>query len=150
MRIRALIYLSLLTLVAATPPPSPPQGSEISSIVNAAIARMNQNDAVGLRSFFADDATIIDEIPPFRWSGLNASAAWLSSINASSAEDGLHTYSRAGIELVGFANDSARYDAPFDLSLSKTRRTLVRGEWSFLLTRVGGAWKIEYAIWTVS
>jgi hypothetical protein len=52
---------------------------------------------------------------------------------------------RGGI--LGIENDRAHFDAAFDVSLSKKGR-MHRGQWVFVLQRIGESWKIQEAIWT--
>ena len=54
--------------------------------VNAPIKQMldgfNSNDVKAVTSSYASgDVLIIDEVPPFRWSGANANDAWLADLD---------------------------------------------------------------------
>lgn len=108
---------------------------------------MNVNDPVGLSTFFKDDPTIIDTVPPFRWTGRDAVATWLSQSNAFASEDGVKTFTQSGSEMLEIAGDSAEFDAAFAVSLSKKGRVGC-GKWAFILQRSGDTWKIQEAIWT--
>jgi hypothetical protein len=124
-----------------------PQATTAKDVVTAAISKMNANDAVGLGPLFTEDPTIIDETPPFRWAGPDAVTEWLSQVNAYAATDGLRTFTQSGSDILGIENDRAHFDAPFDVSLPK-KGQMGRGQWVFVLRRIGESWKIQEAIWT--
>ena len=73
-----LLACSSMALIAATPPFPPAQRVTAKRVVATAIAKINANDAAGLAALFTDDPTIIDDVPPFRWTGSTAVAEWLS------------------------------------------------------------------------
>jgi ketosteroid isomerase-like protein len=139
-------YALVVMLIAATPASPEPQAA-VANVVTAAIARINANDAMGLSALFTDDPTIIDEVPPFRWSGADAVAKWLSQSNAFAARDGLKTFTQSGSEILGFEDDKAEFDAAFGVSLSKKGRVAC-GKWVFVLQQIGDSWKIQEAVWT--
>jgi hypothetical protein len=138
---------ALAGLIAAAPLSPDPQATAAKAVVTAAIMKINANDAVGLRSLFTDNATIIDEVPPFRWSGPDAVAKWLSQSNAFAGTDGLKTFTQSSSDLLGFEKGRAHFDAAFRVNLSKKGRVSC-GKWVFVLQRIGESWKIREAIWT--
>lgn len=138
-----------MALIAVAPADQDPQAIAAQQVAMAAIAKINANDAVGFAALLTDDPTIIDETPPFQWTGSSAAAEWLSDSNAFASIDGVHTFSQSGTDLLGIANDKARFNAPYRESLSKIGE-MGRGQWTFILHRIGGCWKIQEAIWTPS
>lgn len=143
---RLLACATVLALIGAAPI-TDPQAAAAKSVATAAIARINANDPAGLRSLFTDDTTILDEAPPFRWTGPNAATDWLKQLNENAATDGVRKFTQSGTDLLGFANDKARFVAPYDESLPRSNGPLDRGQWVFVLQRLGDTWKIKEAAW---
>jgi hypothetical protein len=54
--------------------------SQVVALAHRAIDAFNRGDMATVRTTLADDVNIIDEMPPFHWSGPGALDAWLTSV----------------------------------------------------------------------
>ena len=57
-------------------PNEPP--AEIKAVIDKVLGGFNNKDSVLYNSAFGGDAVVIDGIAPYRWTGSNAQARWLS------------------------------------------------------------------------
>src|SRR5215470_5321359 len=65
--------------VAAQPIPTPSElPSEIKALIDNLLGGFNNKDSALYNSAFSGDAIVIDGISPYRWTGSNAQARWLS------------------------------------------------------------------------
>jgi hypothetical protein len=61
--------------------------SEINALIDKLVEGFNNKDSALYSSAFGRDAVVIDGIAPYRWTGSNAQARWLSD-----AEKWLHDF----------------------------------------------------------
>jgi hypothetical protein len=119
--------------------------------IDGAIAEINADNARGLRSYFASDAVIVDDLAPFSWQGPDASSRWMRD------RDNYDTIGRI-TNWRAIANDpmtvliekdaTAYVIVPVTVS-ADFRGTPVRRT-RFLTTvlqHTGGTWKITSANW---
>lgn len=65
--------------MAAQPIPVPTElPSEIKTLIDNLVDGFNNKDSTLYNSAFGGDAVVIDGIAPYRWTGSNAQARWLS------------------------------------------------------------------------
>ena len=69
--------------------------SEIEALIDKLVGGFNNKDSALYNSAFGGDAVVIDGIAPYRWTGSNAQARWLSD-----AEKWLHDFGVEGETLV--------------------------------------------------
>jgi len=102
--------------------------------------------------YYAPAATVVDDLPPYRWTGPGAGGAWLTAMGANAQKLGI-----SGIEMrvaqvtrVDVAADHAYAVAPGRLSLTYKDGHVERaeGQLAFTLTRTPGGWKIDTQTWT--
>jgi hypothetical protein len=79
---RILISLAI-TALAATPAVASEQKS-VMAVVHQWTGLFSQDAATSALATCADETSIIDDIPPYVWSGSGACSSWLSVLNAES------------------------------------------------------------------
>jgi hypothetical protein len=120
-----------------------------------AVARsMATGDDDGLEhAFAAEGIVIIENFPPFLFTGLDAFERWRDGFRAHAARNGLSDLEHRFGEPQDFARDGER--AYFVLPTTWTGLTHGRpfsedGGWAFVLDQSTGAWKIRSYAWAVT
>jgi hypothetical protein len=145
-------------ILAASPTPGKsgnippwPGLTQIVGPVNGAIAEYNADNATRLSSFFAPDAIIIDDLPPFSWRGSNAATQWLNDVdgyNSLARIKDVYAQARHPLEVL-IENDGTAYAVvPVSVSFKIDGKLVRRNRlWTVTPKRNDSAWKITSASW---
>ena len=138
--------------MAAQPIPMPSElPSEIKAVIDKVLGGFNNKDAALYNSAFSGDAVVIDGIAPYRWTGSNAQARWLSD-----AVKWLHDF---GVESENLVCDKIVHAAVVGTSayvvISATLHLKLKGGQSgsrpgiltFTLAKQGDEWKVGSQAW---
>jgi len=152
MRLR-IAFLSLI--LAATAVPAIAAGGPpvaVMSTVNGLVSATSSDNAARVSSYFAPDATVVDEIPPYIWTGSAAGARWWNAVGAASAQQH-YTNMRVTLGPIKFwsvTGNSAWVVAPLTISFAKNGRvTRETGLWVLTLVR-RVSWLVSSASWATS
>jgi hypothetical protein len=150
----ALLALCVITPVAAPAAmPAGPSGA-IMATIDGAIAAINAGNAAETNSYFTSSSLIVDEFPPYVWSGTGAAGTWWRHVDAANTQ--MHnTHFRAAVGHITHWNASrvqAYVVVPLTISfVAKGKPGGETGLWTLTMQRVGTAWRIHTASWaTVS
>ena len=148
MRMTALLLAASLMLAA---PAYAGPAEDATSAVTTTLDRFNAGDINAFFQAHQDNATIVDEFAPYVWSGTGSAQRWAGD------------YGRDA-DARGISGGRVDYGAPIQANSDGTTAYIVlpttyrflqrgtrmagRGSMTFLMTRVGPAWKI--AGWTYS
>lgn len=150
MRGLALVATIFMGELASVADAAPLQPNSIAP-VRLALAAIDRNDRDAFRATFATDATILDEISPFRFAGPGAAERWfdrLAAVNRTNAITGERT------SIVGAPRGSVEGDDAYAVVdvrvdyLERGRAIVENGAWTFALKNAGGRWKIVMAAFT--
>lgn len=129
---------------AAPPPPA------IMATINGALARGNADDASGLNAYFTASSIVIDDFPPYLWTGPNAAAKWwhaLDSLNAMLHVTKLH-FTIGNVTQVYSSTGVAYASVPLTITyLYKGTPQKDTGMWAVTLKQTGATWKIVSGSW---
>lgn len=156
MRLRTIVaFLILLAPVAAgaansagrIQPTVPPA---IVKLANAVVRASNADDASALTKLYAEDAVVVDEIPPFVWRGAGAGVAWWQAV------DSFTMKKHERIELVNVrvsefqrsAIDAYLIQPMTILEFAGDKRSNESGTWTYTFRNSGGTWLISSQVWT--
>lgn len=124
--------------------------SSIMTTLNGLAAATNSGDTARVSSYFVSSATVIDEFPPFIWSGQGAAARWWSAVKKSNVQmhwTHLHV-SMGTITQYMVAGNMAYVVLPLKLSwMAGAKPESETGLWTATLARSGGMWKVTTANW---
>jgi Domain of unknown function (DUF4440) len=149
--IRAIALVALLS-VALPAAAAAPNGAVMQTL-NGVLAAANADNGTKLNAYFISDATVVDDFPPFSWTGADAGARWWSASDKDLVKHGivgLHAVLGTISRLAVVGND-AYVIAPLTISYAiKGRPAHSNGLWTLTLHQDGGSWKIASATWTTS
>jgi len=143
----------LMPIAASVLLVSPPAFAK-NAAVGAPIRKMtegfNKGDIAAVKALFVVAPAIVDEMPPFRWSGPTAFDTWLADLGRSEKAEG----KSGGVVWFGepvqesIAGDRAYVVAPCSYTYKQKGRTLrEKGLATFVLVKIGADWKIESWTW---
>jgi ketosteroid isomerase-like protein len=156
MRFARLLFVALALAVCAgtagaAPTPAPPN-PVLTGIAAAMAADQIENDAKELRMRCAPSATIIDEYPPYSWSGADACPRWAAAFKAFAAQIKL-TNPKVTVKpnpFVDVSGNRAYVTAQVRVDAVVAGKPLSdEGTWAFVLTKSGGTWKVTSMAWGV-
>jgi len=151
MRVRSASAAVLISLVCFAFPAGAAEAqsgvrAQLLEMAGRVIAAANAGDAKAMASLVADgDHTIIDNFPPFLWTGSNALSLWLDD-EAREAEASALTDAKSKLgatKFIRIEGDRA-YVTIEDHFAYKRKGRPVREDllWSFVATQVDGSWKL--------
>jgi hypothetical protein len=111
----------------------------------------NLTDPAAFKAGHAPNPVIVDEFPPFLWSGADAPENWLTDLAKYSAATGIGRvhFDHAAPAQAQSNGDSAYVMVPVILRLQAGSKPLsAAGQIAFVMTRTENGWKI--ASWTYS
>ena len=121
--------------------------------VRVLIDGINSGDIPSVEAVLAPAATIVDEIPPFYWSGPGAYAKLMKDFDAVSKAQGTEEFVVRVIALDQVqATEQHGYVVLFAdvMSRAKGVSSHVQGQFVISLERLAGEWKIVHWSWAVS
>jgi hypothetical protein len=151
MVIRALTIALLLASFAL--PAAAETNTAVMATVNGVIAAADADNAGQVNSYFASSSTVVDDFPPFSWSGAGAGARWWTASDKDAAKHGIANI-RATLQPVSrFAvvGSDAYVIAPLTIAFTvKGKPAHSNGLWTLTLHQTGGSWKITSATWATT
>lgn len=159
MKFLGLSLVMAFTLAAAPPVPRPTAapapsgpGAAIMATINGVVNAVNANDANRVGSYFGLDATIVDEIAPYTWTGSDAGTLWWQSVQHQVASLGAtNIHATAGtIAYWEVTGDHAYVIVPLTITVTggHARPMSETGLWTMTLSQSGASWLIETATWS--
>ena len=137
-------------LFVATPAQAGPAEDATAAVVNW-LDRFNAGDIAAFNAGHAPGAVIVDEFPPFVWSGAKSSEAWLNDYGKDAAANGI-TGGRVDYAAATRAESdgrSAYVVLPTVYRFKQGGKAMsAAGSMTFVMTRTNAGWKI--ASWTYS
>ena len=81
--------VAVLAVAFASAPAIASDKTDVMAVVTKAVADFNKGDAKGWAAACADQTSIIDNIPPYRWDGAGACSAWWNAYQAGAKTGGI-------------------------------------------------------------
>ncbi len=145
-----LLFLMTPSITNAATAPTPPR--EILALAQTVIDAGNANDATRLTQLYTDDAVVIDEGAPFRWTGPEAGVKWWQHVEKAVAAGHatLHATARPPTEYrVDREGDDAYLIQPVTVTIASGGKTRSEdGTQTYTFHKANGTWKISSATWT--
>src|SRR5262249_41115470 len=107
--------------------------------------------ATKLSGIFTDDAVIIDEVTPFRWTGANAGIAWWQHVEKSLPPHSKLQATASAPSQFNFdrEQDDAYMIQPLTINVTSRGKSRVElGMQTYTFHKANGTWKISSATWT--
>lgn len=149
---RAIVVAALLASLTL-PVAASETDAAVMAALNGVIAAADADNASQVNSYFALSATVVDDFPPFSWSGSDAGARWWSTSDKDIAKHGI-AHVHAVLQTVtqfAVAGDDAYVVAPLAITYTvKGQPARTSGLWTLTLRQMGGTWKITSATWTTT
>ena len=83
------IFFAFASIVVATLPAAATDKTDVVATVRKFVESFNKGDMKGLTATCADQASIIDEFPPYEWHGSGACAKWTDDYGADAKKNGI-------------------------------------------------------------
>jgi ketosteroid isomerase-like protein len=123
---------------------------DVVGAINRFVNAVNQGNHEAALEHFTPDATIIEDIPPYRWQGPQAGSQWMAAMGENAARSGITGIAMqlADATRVEVDADSAYavYSAVLTLS-GNTLQLQSGGCLTFTLQRAGAGWLINALAW---
>jgi Domain of unknown function (DUF4440) len=152
MAIRTIAVAALLTGLALPVAAGVPNAAVMATI-ESVLAAADADNASRLNSYFASSANVVDDFPPFAWSGADAGARWWTASDKDAAKHGIAKIHATLQPVTRFAvvGDDAYVIAPLVITYTvKGKAAHTSGLWTLTLHQTGGSWKITSATWAVT
>ena len=124
---------------------------EIQRLIDKVVSGFNNNDSALYNSAFGSDAVVIDGIAPYRWTGSNAQAQWLSDarkwLHDFGAEKETLTCDKIVHTAVVGAYAYVVISATLVLKLKAGESGRRPGILTFTFTKQRGEWKVGSQTW---
>jgi len=128
------------------------RGSEpVATAVRAMVEAVNRGDMAAAVTAFADNATIVEDVAPFRWQGPSAASDWLTAMAANAKRLGVEAIDmRLGEPMrIVVDRDGAYAVFPGRLTLTTGQERLAaNGGLTFTLRREEETWRIDSLTWS--
>lgn len=141
----ALAALAAGPALAVTQPPA-----AIMAPINAAVDAVNSENPAATKGLYTTDAVVVDEFAPFSWSGTNAGAGWIGTLQTMSAQQHITDVRGVLHPAASFSiqGNSAYASFPTDVHFTLNGKPQVEhGTFAFTLRKEGDGWKIVTQTW---
>jgi ketosteroid isomerase-like protein len=149
-RVTIVIVCLLAMLLPQTGSSAPAPPASLTAPVSRVVAVLNANDLSRLPSNYTANATIIDEFPPYVWTGRNAPVQWwrgFQQLTTKAHFSNVKT-SMQPVQHYSVSGDKAYVVAPLVITYTANGKTQKEtGLIACTLVRSGGLWKIATQSW---
>ncbi len=128
--------------------------NDLTAPVKAMLNGFNSGDMKAVTDQYASGGiTIIDEVPPFHWSGAKAHDEWLAALQSYDKANGV---SDAKVNLGSIVRTESHGDSGYVVAAvtypfqQKGKSMTESAHMTFALHKEGGAWKIAGWVWSGS
>lgn len=143
------ILAGAMAMLASQSPDTTAQSEAVAASIFNFVDAVNRGDMPMALGHFATDASITEDIAPFRWQGPGAGTQWLAAMQRNAERTGvtgvrmtLGTPSQVLVE-----GDDAYESVPGVLTLNGKSALHSNGMLTFALRRDAGKWKIVSLAW---
>lgn len=148
-----VVLSALLALFAslAAPAAAATVPAGIMTTINAVLNDTNANNLSKLDSYYTSDAVVVDEFPPYMWTGAKAGSTWwggLMQTNKKMAISNMKAAMSGSIQHFNVAGDKAYVVVPLTVNYAyKGKPQKETGTLTLTMQRSGNAWKIATQTW---
>ena len=147
-----LVALMPAAAVAASPAPParPVPPPAILRLANAVVKASNTGDASLLSNLYTNDATVVDELPPFSWRGAGAGVAWWRAVEAftKTKHERIKLVDVRVTEFQRSATDAYLIQPMTIVEIGTGKPGSESGTMTYTFHYSGGAWLISSQVWT--
>lgn len=133
----------------AAPKTLPPPA--ILKLADAVIAGANMNDPAAFAGRFTDDASVVDENPPFVWRGSGAGVAWWRVVQTVVQKAQLTHLKATNVRVGEFkqtATDAYMVEAMTITGIAQAKPFAESGTLTYTFHATAGKWLISTMVWT--
>ena len=147
MKLSSMVFAAVTCLAA---PAVFAHEAEVERAIGQMMDGFNKGDIAMVKAAHVASPTIIDNVPPFAWSGPNAFDEWLADLGkfeaAQGKSDGKVTFAPVVDEVV--RGDRAYVVTRSSYEYTQNQRQMrEEGYTAFVLVKLGAAWKVESWSW---
>jgi len=147
-----LVALMPAAAVAASPAPTAPAvpTPAILTLANAVVKASNSDDASLLSNLYTNNATVVDELPPFLWRGAGAGVAWWRAVEAftKTKHERIKLVDVRVTEFQRSATDAYLIQPMTIVEMGTGKPGSESGTMTYTFHYSGGAWLISSQVWT--
>lgn len=151
MKTRAIVTLCSLLVLGVTPALAAKPPSDVAGVLRAVVAAAVSGNVAALSGKYTSDAVVVDELPPFTWTGATAGSAWMSSVQAMFKKGKITHFKGVASPVSEYvqSGNAAYAIVPIILSAVQSKKPFREtGTLTFTLRRAAGKWKISSQVWT--
>jgi hypothetical protein len=153
----ALFSLGMLAAASLPARAQAPDAQTLVAPVNLLVQAINQGATTCPPGVFAEDAVVIDDFPPYHWSGHGAGCDWYLALVGTDAASraaftALHGHLHVGAPQFSRASgDDAYFVLPgvFVFDVAENKRVQQSSSWLITERRVAGQWLIAGHAWAI-
>jgi ketosteroid isomerase-like protein len=147
----ALCMFAIPAIGAGAPSPGPQPPAQILDLAQAVVDAANANHPSKLAGLFTGDAIVIDELPPYAWTGASAGVAWWTDIAKFLRAHAITSLRATALAVSEYSEqgDAAYMVQPLRITTTASGKTRTEeGTQTYTFRKVDGAWRISSAVWT--
>jgi uncharacterized protein DUF4440 len=146
----AASVLAVICAVAGPGSAAAPPDPALAALPAKMVAALVANDATAFRAVCAASTTVIDEFPPYSWSGPDTCARWSAAFKVFMGQVKM-TDPKGTVAPHPFIDVTGNHayvvaKVKWDATLSG-KPISEEGTWTFVLAKSGAAWKITSIAW---
>ena len=148
----AFVFAACAPAIAAPPVEAQPP-AELLARARSFVALTQGLNAAKLDELITPDAVVVDEVPPFRWSGPQAASQWIGAVHAFLTAEQVTSFTATAGKPVEYqqSGDAAYLILPVTLVATvKTKSTRETGTMTFTFRRLAGEWMVSTVTWTTA
>jgi hypothetical protein len=133
--------------VADTPP------SSLMAHAQTLLAITTGQSNVDPDTLITADAFVVDELPPFRWSGPHAASQWVAAVKAELARNRVTSFSVVAGKPIEYRQGAGAAYLVLPVTLvatAKPKPVRETGMMTYTFRQVAGDWKISSVVWTTA
>jgi ketosteroid isomerase-like protein len=142
----------LVAAVLAATPAVASDKTDVMATVSQFVNSFNKGDVKAAAATCADQASIIDEFPPYEWHGVGACATWMAAFDADATKNGITdaVVTLAAPRHVDVTADRAYVVVPTDYTFKRkgTPEKETAPTLTVALQKIGAHWRITGWAWT--
>jgi ketosteroid isomerase-like protein len=89
MRVLPRILISLAATALVSGPALASEKTDVMALVHQFVDAFNKGDTKAAVAACADEASIVDDVPPYEWHGANACSRWFEAYDADARKNGI-------------------------------------------------------------
>ena len=145
------VLLAVAAAVLAANPIAASEQTDVMALVHQFVDSFNKGDVKGTVAVCADQASVVDEFPPYHWSGAGACANWMNDYDADAKKNGITdgNVTLGKPKHVDVSGDRAYVVIPSDYAFTKNGKPVKEtgSMFTIALRKEAAGWRVAGWAW---